>query len=84
MESLDAKEQQPVVLQKLNRIIINPRILSLSIYPKELKLIFQINTHTSTATLIVRAEDGNCLNTPQLMSRQASRDNYIQPSAVQP
>lgn len=42
-----------VVLQKLNRIIINPRISPLSPYPKELKLIFQINTHTCTGTLVV-------------------------------
>lgn len=64
LEPLDAAmEEQSVVLQKLNRIIINPRILSLSTYLKELKLVFQINTHTSTAVLIVRAEDGSSLNT---------------------
>lgn len=85
LEPLDvAMEEQSVVLQKLNRVIINPRILPLSTYPKELKLIFQINTRTSTATLIVRAEDGSSLNTPPLMSRQTSIDNYIQSSAVQP
>lgn len=69
-----AVEQQSVVLQKLNRIIINPRILPLRTYPKELKLIFQINTHT--ATLVVRAEDGNSLNTPQLMNRQRNSDTF--------
>lgn len=57
-------EQQSVVLQKLKRIIKNPRILPLTTYPQKLKLIFRINTHTSTATLVVRAEDGNSLNTP--------------------
>jgi hypothetical protein len=31
-----------------------------------------------------RAEDGNSLNTPKLMSRQANSDNYIQPRARQP
>ena len=65
-----AVEQQFAVLQKLNRIIINPRILPLRTYPKELKLIFQINTHT--ATLVVRAEDGNSLNTPQPVNRQTT------------
>lgn len=77
-----AVEQQFVVLQKLNRITISPRILPLRTYPKELKLIFQINTHI--ATLVERAEDGNSLNTPHPVNRQTNRDNYIQPNAGQP